>query len=86
MGLGPAPPGRGRRGGGRLALAAQRHGPRAPRGVPLPAGGPMSALRGAWDRFWFTPASTETLGVVRAAIGFTFVLKMIGTWGLYRGW
>jgi hypothetical protein len=46
----------------------------------------MSALRGAWDRFWFTPASTETLGVVRAAIGFTFVLKMIGTWGLYRGW
>jgi len=39
----------------------------------------------AWGRFWFAPTSTETLGLVRIFVSFTLVLKMIGTWGIYRG-
>ncbi len=42
-------------------------------------------LASAWTRFWFKPASTETLGLVRIFVSFTMVLKMIGTWGIYRG-
>lgn len=44
-----------------------------------------SGSSGAWRRFWFRPASTETLGLVRIFVSFTMVLKMIGTWGIYRG-
>ena len=46
----------------------------------------MSRLRAAWDRLWFAPASTETLGLVRVFVGLTLVLKHTGTWGIYRGW
>ncbi|MBL8616621.1 MAG: HTTM domain-containing protein [Deltaproteobacteria bacterium] len=46
----------------------------------------MSRLRAAWDRLWFAPAPTETLGLVRLFVGLTLVLKFTGVWGIYRGW
>lgn len=44
------------------------------------------SLAARWSRFWFAPRSTETLGLVRIFVSLTLVLKMIGTWGIYRGW
>ncbi len=44
----------------------------------------LSRLAIAWDRFWFAPASRETLGLVRIFFGFVFFLRMTGATGLYR--
>ncbi len=46
----------------------------------------MSRLRAAWDRLWFSPAPTETLGLVRLFVGLTLVMKFTGVWGMHRGW
>lgn len=43
-------------------------------------------LRGAWNRYWFSPVQLETLGVVRIFVTLTFLMKLVGFWGLWKGW
>lgn len=43
------------------------------------------SLLDRWNRTWFQPASTQTLGLVRFFVTLTFVMKMVGTWGLWKG-
>jgi uncharacterized membrane protein YphA (DoxX/SURF4 family) len=45
---------------------------------------PLAALVDAWQRFWFSPGSTQSLGLFRIFYGSVVVLKMIGVWGLWR--
>ena len=40
----------------------------------------------AWNRFWFREASTQTLGLIRLFFVGTLVSKLVGTWGIYKGW
>lgn len=37
-----------------------------------------------WNRFWFAPCHLHTLGLLRACFGFTLVLRITGTTGLFR--
>lgn len=43
-------------------------------------------LKGAWNRYWFAPVPLQTLGLVRIFVTLTFLLKLVGTWGLWKGW
>lgn len=40
----------------------------------------------AWNRFWFSRAPAQTLGLIRLFLVATLVSKLVGTWGIYRGW
>jgi len=37
-----------------------------------------------WNDFWFAPASTESLGILRIFYGITLIMKSTGLWGLNR--
>lgn len=37
-----------------------------------------------WDRFWFTPTPTESLGLFRIYYGIVVVMKMIGLYGIWN--
>lgn len=37
-----------------------------------------------WNRFWFEPTFTHSLGIVRIYTGTALVLYLTGLWGLYR--
>lgn len=39
-----------------------------------------------WNQFWFALRSSESLAIVRILFVGTFVMKLMGTWGLYKGW
>ncbi len=41
---------------------------------------------GAWNRYWFSPVQLETLGLVRIFVTLTFLMKLVGAWGLWKGW
>ena len=37
-----------------------------------------------WNHYWFAPAPVYNLCLIRAFLGFVLLLKLTGTWGLYR--
>ena len=45
---------------------------------------PLDRLVSNWNRFWFTSCHLHTLGLLRACFGFTLVLRITGTTGLFR--
>ena len=40
----------------------------------------------SWRRFWHGQASSEALGLFRLLFVGTWVVKWLGTWGIYKGW
>ena len=38
-----------------------------------------------WDHFWFEKRSSRVLSLVRVAYGTTLVMRLMGTWGIYKG-
>ena len=48
------------------------------------AANPLDRLGSNWNRFWFASCHLHTLGLLRACFGFTLVLRITGTTGLFR--
>jgi len=38
-----------------------------------------------WNHFWFEKRSSRVLSLVRLAFGATLVMRLMGTWGIYKG-